>query len=280
MTDTPPKDKAMDASLQQFVKRKCPDCDYTPPSRHAWDEHSRVHSGERPFACPSCESAFAKKGDRDTHVRRVHLKADRVTCAWSGCGKSFSSPHHRAAHVAAVHLKKQLTCSVAGCTYTSAWKSRISSHIKKAHSKPSFVSCSVVGCNFQSSFRSTLLAHRRANHDRRQVACTHGGCSFRTSRPKYMKSHVEQVHQKVKRFTCHVCDKGFYLKQKLRSHQQVHAKLGHLVSGCASCQESLEKEFKRPPLISQEEQQSSSSDGVNHLLTTFHVDLQLLSSCE
>ena len=246
MTDQPPKDNAIQAMQ---CKRKCPDCDYTPPSRARWIEHRRVHSGERPFTCPSCDATFKTQSGCDAHVKQVHLKVDRVTCSWSGCDMSFSQASNMRKHVAIIHLKKRFPCSVAGC-------------------------------NFQSASPYDLSNHKRAMHEGRQVACSHEGCDYRTSWPSYMKSHVQEVHEKIKRFACHVCDKSFYQKVALQAHQQVHARQGHPVADCASCQEELRKLSKRSSVASQEEQPSVSSDGVNHLLTAFHVDLQLLSSCE
>ena len=94
--------KATQAAL---VKHKCPDCGFTAPSQSKLTVHHRVHSGERPFACLSCDSTFVSKGHRDRHARRVHLKADQIPCSFSGCDKTFSCVASMRRHIAAVHLK-------------------------------------------------------------------------------------------------------------------------------------------------------------------------------
>ena len=123
-----------------------------------------------------------------------------------------------------------------------------------------------------------LHRHTRAKHERRQVACSHDGCAFRTSWPEYLKRHVESVHKNMLRYCCHVCRKGYYLNSNLRRHQQVHARQGHPVAECISYQEDLMKGYKQSSLATQEQQPSFSSDGVSDLLTSVHLDMRLLSS--
>ena len=260
-----------------LVQHKCTDCGYTTSVRSRLTTHRRVHSGERPFACPSCDATFKQKVHCENHVRQVHLEPDHVTCTWSGCVKTFASVASVQRHVAAVHLKTRYPCPFAGCAYFASWKSGVALHIQAVHSKQKRFICSVEGCNYKSCFRSNFQKHMRAKHKMEQLACSHDGCGFRTSWPVSLKQHVEAVHEKQVRFACHVCGKGFYWKTSFRVHQEVHAKQGHPVAACVSCQESLLKGSKRSSLINQEEQASSSSDGVSDLLTSLHLDMHLLS---
>ena len=240
--------------------------------------HPSVLSGERPFACNLCDSKFTQKGHRDAHIRRVHLKNHTVSCSWSGCGKLFIYPATMRKHVAAVHKKQRFACSVAGCTHSSAWKSAIENHIQGVHAEAKCFACSVEGCSYKSKFRKNLLDHKRVVHEKRQVACVHDGCDYRTSWPQSMKQHVELAHEKKLLHACHVCDKRFFWKSSVRAHLQSHAKQGHPVAECASCQESLVKGIKRSSLVTQEEQPSSTSDSVSDFLTSVHLDLHLLST--
>ena len=80
------------------------------------------------------------------------------------------------------------------------------------------------------------------------------------------------------RFYHNMCVARFYRKTHFRNHLQVHAKQGHPVAECASCQEQLVKECKQSSLVNQVKQPSSSSAGVSDLLTSVHLDMHLLSS--
>ena len=266
-------------STTPYVKSKCPDCDFVPPTRHKWEEHRLTHSGERPFACPTCDSSFPQKHNRDDHVKRVHLKADRIACSWSGCEKTFSYANTMRMHVSSVHMKERIACPVAGCTHTSTRKASLRIHINAVHKKERRFICSVEGCSFRSAKVFDLRKHKRIKHEGRQVACPYDGCAFRTLWPEYLKCHEDSVHKSIFRYTCHVCGRRFYQKSNFRKHQQqVHAKQGHPVADCASCQEDLKKGSKRSSLASQEEQPSSLCDGVSDLLTSVHLDMHLLSS--
>ena len=260
-----------------LVKHKCLDCGYTASCQSNLSIHRRVHSGERPFDCHTCDSTFTQEEHRDVHIRRVHLKSEQVTCSWSGCDKTFTNDSYKRRHVAAVHLKTRFACHVAGCRFTSGWKYQFKRHTKAVHEKEKPFVCSVAECSYRASWKFKLSSHQQAVHERRRIACSYDGCDFHTSWPQYIKPHVESVHLNIVRFTCHVCGKAVYHKTHFQSHQQKHAKQGHPVAECASCQESLVKGVKRSTLVTQEEQPSTSSEGINDLLTKVHVDMHLLS---
>ena len=185
-----------------LVKNECPDCDYVAHFPSELSKHRRVHSDERPFTCPLCEATFTRKDSRDRHIKRVHLEADQVTCTWSGCDKTFSSAEHLRLHVAAIHLKTRFTCPVAGCKYTSGWKTNINHHIKASHRQSKSFTCSFAGCSFQTACQSYLSTHQQRVHEGKRIACPHDGCDFQTSWSEDLKRHTQSAHEKKAPATC------------------------------------------------------------------------------
>ena len=265
-----------ESSPVPLLKHKCPDCSYATHKQDRLADHLRVHSGERPFACPTCDSTFTHGANRDRHIRRVHLNSEQVACSWSGCGKTFARVASMRLHVAVVHLKTRFSCPVAGCLFTCTRKTQVKKHITVVHKKEKPFACAVAGCSFRCAYQSHLVRHRQSVHEGRRIACSYDGCDYQTSWPQDLDTHVKSVHQKIVRFTCHVCGKGFYRKPVFRGHLQAHARQGHPVAKCASCQEELKKSFAPSSLVSQKEQPSSSG-GVSDLLTSVHLDMHLLS---
>merc|ERR1712173_496391 len=62
-----------------------------------------VHSDEKNFGCPQCEYKAKSQLLITKHVRRLHKKERKHTCAI--CGKSFFEKWNLTDHIVAVHQK-------------------------------------------------------------------------------------------------------------------------------------------------------------------------------
>ena len=190
----------MAARCKPFRKRKCPHCDYTPPTGLKWQRHERTHSAERPFACPSCDWMFMTKTHRDSHVKQVHLREGRVTCSWEACGKTFSNGANMRIHLQLKHLNQRFACHVEGCTFTCSSKSGFSGHIKAVHEEAR-ITCPVAGCAFRSTRSSTIRRHRRVKHDKKVHSCSYEDCSFSTLWLESLRKHVKTMHASMQEST-------------------------------------------------------------------------------
>ena len=51
---------------------KCETCEYTARTKGNLDNHMRKHTGERPFICKICQKSYTQKSSLNTHVKTVH----------------------------------------------------------------------------------------------------------------------------------------------------------------------------------------------------------------
>ncbi|CAG2109329.1 unnamed protein product, partial [Medioppia subpectinata] len=68
---------------QVLRKFKCPECFKAFKFKHHLKEHIRIHSGEKPFACPNCAKRFSHSGSYSSHMTSkkclvVNLKVRKV----------------------------------------------------------------------------------------------------------------------------------------------------------------------------------------------------------
>ena len=57
---------------------KCATCDYTARTKGNLDNHMRKHTGERPFICKLCQKSYTQKSSLNTHIKTVHSDNGQV----------------------------------------------------------------------------------------------------------------------------------------------------------------------------------------------------------
>ena len=77
-----------DLKSQVANSHSCSVCHKTFTTNQNFQQHTRTHTGEKPYACYMCHKAFTLKINRNTHVMAVWCslcqKCSRIKCWWVG----------------------------------------------------------------------------------------------------------------------------------------------------------------------------------------------------
>lgn len=91
-------------------KFKCGQCDYSAFSSAQIKAHTRVHTGERPYKCPHCPSAFKLSNALKYHVNSIHLHLKNHQCKI--CGKKLADSMNLRAHVRRHTGERPFVCDI------------------------------------------------------------------------------------------------------------------------------------------------------------------------
>ena len=236
------------------VKRgqvKCDQCDYigTEVSKHKLSVHPKRVVLGKDHKCDRCGHTFAHVSSLQRHIREIHeqirrgqMKCDHCDYVSEGVNvlKHMKSAHRRKfeydknfkcdrcdyastrqihlnLHIKGVHDKiKDQKCDK--CQYATAVKSRLRRHIREVHDKVlgDIVQCDQ--CDYKS-IKSNLSFHKKSAHGAKDYKCK--SCSYATRTANYLRSHVKQVHEKVRNHKCVQCGYAAFLKTTLQEHIRV-----------------------------------------------------------
>lgn len=145
------------------------------------------------------------------------------------CSATLTTPHGLKGHLNRHKGFKPYKCGE--CSYSSAAKQALESHIRHRHSGERPFKCDLCGMAYASP--SILTVHRRTHTGEKPYPCclcpmTFAACSAR-------RKHVLSIHSTVKPYTCEYCGKTFPLLDYLKRHERVHTgDTPHLCHLCPS----------------------------------------------
>lgn len=159
----------------------------------------------------------------------------------STCGKSFKRPQDLRRHLRVHDQASSYLCEACGKGYRSY--DGLSYHKSLKHPPPKTpgrcdspepLRCSE--CTKCFTNQSQLRVHLKNSHQRAKSVYTCDICIPTTTfeRIDVFKSHVA-LHEKIKPFTCRICDKNFSRRSNLQSHARTHDATAALQYQCANC---------------------------------------------
>nr|XP_006819948.1 PREDICTED: zinc finger protein 502-like [Saccoglossus kowalevskii] len=173
--------------------------------------HMMTHSREKPFACPDCGKKFPRQDNLKYHSW-THMQDKSHNC--QQCGKDFAHKRQLYNHLKTHREVKPFKCGECGKRFSQ--KCHMDCHMT-IHTGEKPYQCIECGRCFAVTYR--LKNHMRIHTGEKPYQCTDCGKCFVHSSDL---SHHKKTHTGEKPHKCTVCEKGFSRKTSLTEHLRVH----------------------------------------------------------
>ena len=95
------------------------------------------------------------------------------------------------------------------------------------------IHCTECGVWFKG--KRQLIEHCRARHGGKRLACPQCLCTFVST--SGLKEHIKHIHEKLARYQCEQCGKGFSIRSNYYDHLAAHS--GSRRNTCTICQKQF-----------------------------------------
>ena len=182
------------------IKRfECLVCGLEMSTRGKVNIHLLRHTGEKPYACTSCDAEFQYKYLLNRHLEDVHN----------------GPPVRNLERLRRAKKQVESVCEICGAVLSSAYS--LQSHIKNKHKEAKYVDCDICGLKLKEA---SLKDHKIQIHERRIAhICDLCGKGFR-----YRESYTYHMntHKGLKPFKCEECGQKLVSRENYKNHMNRH----------------------------------------------------------
>lgn len=184
-----------------------------------------------PLICTVCDNEQTDDGAMRIHYLHDHTDNKVLATAYRPrrppketafecrtCHEVFKSRGALVAHMKIHQPETTYMCAV--CSFTCNKNGKLNAHMKRYHSSKEDLTCKV--CNMEFTMPGGLKNHLKLKHppddsSLKQYPC--GKCDKTFADPRYLDAHVKRVHERILRYFCKECGKGFYEKIQVQRHE-------------------------------------------------------------
>lgn len=211
------------------------------------EQHSRVHTNVRPYACDKCDKKFKQSSHLKSHMFS-HTDERPFVCQVEGCSSKFKTAEALGIHKSTHSLVRPFVCETCSMTFKS---SRDLYKHEVTHKERKKFECDVDNCKAVFNSPQGLNYHKFSHSGLRPYACTKEECNA-TFRTLYDLNIHSRIHSGVRPFSCTYsgCNSTFTQKSHLTGHLRSHSGEKPFVCttvGCSSkfaCSSSLTYHIK------------------------------------
>ena len=176
----------------------------------------RIHTGEKPYECSTCDRRFANKQTLQNH-QATHSDERKFKCKICPDDRSFKTKGQLSQHMK-FHYEPSHRCEV--CQKSFHCKSTLNSH-KKTHTGEKPHVCSI--CDKSFAHKQSLQIHQATHSDERKFKCNICPDERYFKTKNHLRNHL--IHHYEPKHSCSHCNKKFHTSSILKVHEKrMHAK--------------------------------------------------------